>query len=240
MLIGDLTSTDVRQFAEIVASLQQMRAANEFKPILISISKLLRADFAASYSWIDRDQGYGHCFDWNMSPDHVKRYEGWFQHRDSVTSRLRQRRLAAVSQVIPRPEFERTEIFNDFLRRDGLHFGVNLFVTDGERVLRDLRLWRGKRGEDFSHRDLALLEVLDTFLRQAFARVSETAALPGLTPREEEVASLVACGRTNRQIADALGISLPTVRSHVSACLDKQGLANRAELAATLVRASRH
>ncbi len=58
----------------------------------------------------------------------------------------------------------------------------------------------------------------------------------GLTPREREVLALVAEGRTNRQIAQALFISEKTASVHVSNILAKLGVANRAEAAATVHR----
>jgi DNA-binding CsgD family transcriptional regulator len=54
----------------------------------------------------------------------------------------------------------------------------------------------------------------------------------GLTPREAEVLALVAEGRTNRQIAEALFISDKTASVHVSRILAKLGATNRAEAAA--------
>jgi DNA-binding NarL/FixJ family response regulator len=54
----------------------------------------------------------------------------------------------------------------------------------------------------------------------------------GLTPREAEVLSLVAEGRTNRQIAATLFISDKTASVHVSRILAKLGATNRGEAAA--------
>ena len=58
----------------------------------------------------------------------------------------------------------------------------------------------------------------------------------GLTPREREVLTLVAEGRTNRQIAEALFISNKTASVHVSNILAKLGVANRGEAAAVAHR----
>jgi DNA-binding CsgD family transcriptional regulator len=58
----------------------------------------------------------------------------------------------------------------------------------------------------------------------------------GLTPREREVLALVADGRTNRQIAQALFISSKTASVHVSNILAKLGVANRGEAAAVAHR----
>jgi DNA-binding NarL/FixJ family response regulator len=54
----------------------------------------------------------------------------------------------------------------------------------------------------------------------------------GLTPREEEVLTLVARGYTNREIAEALVISIKTASVHVSHILRKLDAPNRREAAA--------
>jgi DNA-binding CsgD family transcriptional regulator len=53
-----------------------------------------------------------------------------------------------------------------------------------------------------------------------------------LTDREVEVLGLVATGKTNRAVGEALGISEKTVARHVSNIFGKLGLSNRAEAAA--------
>lgn len=53
-----------------------------------------------------------------------------------------------------------------------------------------------------------------------------------LTPRERQVAGLVASGLRNRDIAVALGISVATVKDHVHRILAKSGLDGRAAVAA--------
>jgi DNA-binding CsgD family transcriptional regulator len=63
-------------------------------------------------------------------------------------------------------------------------------------------------------------------------RVALASTAGGLSQRELEVLRLVAAGRTNRQIADELVISLHTVVRHVSNIFDKTGVSNRAEAAA--------
>jgi DNA-binding CsgD family transcriptional regulator len=58
----------------------------------------------------------------------------------------------------------------------------------------------------------------------------------GLTDRETEVIRLVAAGRSNQQIADALFITRKTASVHVSNILAKLGVANRVEAAAVAQR----
>ena len=58
----------------------------------------------------------------------------------------------------------------------------------------------------------------------------------GLTQREVEVIRLIAAGRTDREIAEELIISVRTVTTHVGNILNKTGAANRAEAASFATR----
>ncbi|MEF3303316.1 LuxR family transcriptional regulator [Paenibacillus sp. GYB003] len=60
------------------------------------------------------------------------------------------------------------------------------------------------------------------------------AAAPALTPREAEVAELLALGHTNAEIAAALYLSVAAVKKHVNSMLHKYGLKNRTQLAKAL------
>jgi DNA-binding CsgD family transcriptional regulator len=57
-----------------------------------------------------------------------------------------------------------------------------------------------------------------------------------LTPREVEVARLVAEGLTSREIAEAMHISARTADNHVQHILDKLGLRSRSQVAAWVAR----
>jgi DNA-binding NarL/FixJ family response regulator len=56
-----------------------------------------------------------------------------------------------------------------------------------------------------------------------------------LSPREQEVAVLIAHGLTNRQIAERLVIAPRTADNHVQHIFDKLGLSARAQVAAWVV-----
>lgn len=59
-----------------------------------------------------------------------------------------------------------------------------------------------------------------------------------LTPRESQVATLAAAGRTNREIADHMQLSLRTVENHLQRSFVKLGVNDRSALAATLAASS--
>ena len=52
----------------------------------------------------------------------------------------------------------------------------------------------------------------------------------GLSPREGDVLRLIARGRSNRDIAEALDISVKTVEYHKARCAEKLGLESRADI----------
>ena len=68
-------------------------------------------------------------------------------------------------------------------------------------------------------------------------RSSTAEIVPGpldLTPTEERVAALVAEGRTNREAADALFMSVNTIEWNLSRIYRKLGVRSRTDLAAKL------
>jgi len=52
-----------------------------------------------------------------------------------------------------------------------------------------------------------------------------------LSAREEEVMAFLIAGRTNREIAAALNLSMSTVKAHLSSMYKKLGVSNRTEAA---------
>jgi DNA-binding NarL/FixJ family response regulator len=67
-------------------------------------------------------------------------------------------------------------------------------------------------------------------------RPDGSAAPFGMTPREREVLTLLAGGKSNPEIGEALFISPRTAQTHVTNILAKLGVASRTEAAAVAVR----
>ncbi len=59
-----------------------------------------------------------------------------------------------------------------------------------------------------------------------------------LTPSERRVSEMAATGMTNRQIAEALFLTVKTIETHLAAAFDKLGIRTRRELASALTQAS--
>jgi DNA-binding CsgD family transcriptional regulator/pimeloyl-ACP methyl ester carboxylesterase len=101
-----------------------------------------------------------------------------------------------------------------------------------------LKIVPGKSGMDVWRNRAAVDEVV-RFLRSGESRAmarrtrgAKSEAPAGLSPREMEVVRLLASGRTNRQIAEELFISLNTVSHHLRNVFAKTGTSNRTEAAA--------
>jgi DNA-binding NarL/FixJ family response regulator len=77
--------------------------------------------------------------------------------------------------------------------------------------------------------------VVEAYIRQANAMVKKGPE-ERLTPREREVLQLVAEGRTNREIAQVLSISVKTVEHHRANLTNKLGLYSAAELTQYAIR----
>ena len=75
----------------------------------------------------------------------------------------------------------------------------------------------------------------------ALARSADVAVagLDALTAREREVLAEIAKGRSNREIARALGVAEKTVKAHVSSVLAKLGVQDRTQAALVAVRNER-
>ncbi|RZQ61265.1 helix-turn-helix transcriptional regulator [Amycolatopsis suaedae] len=84
-----------------------------------------------------------------------------------------------------------------------------------------------------SRRDQLLLSLLCRHLGPWLAnhRAPPAPDRSMLSPRERQVADLVAAGLTNREIADQLYVSVDTVKKHLTGAMAKLGVRNRTQLA---------
>jgi DNA-binding CsgD family transcriptional regulator len=119
------------------------------------------------------------------------------------------------------------------------HLATALFARDGPGD-RD-RAEPAARDADRLARALGMVAYVDRTadLVALLGDVGAGGPLAALSPREAEVARLVAEGLTNRQIAERLVISQRTAQNHVQHILTKLGFTTRSQIAAWSVRVSK-
>jgi len=78
--------------------------------------------------------------------------------------------------------------------------------------------------------------VLDGFLKSGASPEEAEAAVGRLTPREREIVQLLAEGKSNKEVAAALGISVKTAETHRAAVMRKLELKSLADLVRYAIR----
>jgi len=234
-----LNGADIKVLSELFAVLAERQDEHDLRVLLgEQLSRLLRADFYASYLWSDVTNGFTGRVALNMSDSTLSSYEAYYQFHDPIGHRLRERCVPTlVTQIMPQAELLQTELFNDFLSKDGLYWGLNLHVRIAGECTGDVRIWRNRHRDNFDERELGILALLAPALRNALRRSASPepepdSAGPALTHREEQIARLVARGFSDKEVAQKLEISFTTVRTHLKRTFQKLGIDNRVKLAA--------
>ena len=234
-----LTGSEQQALRGVFALLAQDRNESEVRECLgLALLDLLHADQFASFVWNAQAGRFEGRVAINMDPANLDRYDAWHQHHDPITFELQSRRHATrVTEVMPQRELMRTPFFNEFLSRDGLHWGMNLHAFDGSRALGDLRIWRCRARGDFGEHEKALLDLIEPAFIGALQRAQEhggeaAMAHGELSPREQEAARAVSEGLTDKEIARRLAVGVPTVRTYLRRIFEKLGIERRSALAA--------
>jgi DNA-binding CsgD family transcriptional regulator len=208
--------------------------------------ELLHADYYASYVWHGVSKKFEKAVFLNMDPKNLANYDLYYQYHDPITFKLQAcREPTLVTQVMPQRDLMRTEFFNDFLARDGLHWGVNAYAYAGDRNIGDVRIWRGRGSENFDAHTLELLRLIEPAFTGALLRAQGAPALSEvhaptptlkLSVREYEIARMIADDLSDKEIAYRIGVEISTVRTHLKRIFDKLGVRRRSGVASLLSR----
>ncbi|WP_395382413.1 LuxR C-terminal-related transcriptional regulator [Mesorhizobium sp. UC22_110] len=102
---------------------------------------------------------------------------------------------------------------------------TELYFRAGSRIVAGASLLRSERNGPFTSDNLTFLDRLVGFVEDSVLSDEDEASaldIPGLTPREREIANLVGAAMCNKDICRRLDIELPTVKTHISRIL-RQG-----------------
>jgi DNA-binding NarL/FixJ family response regulator len=123
------------------------------------------------------------------------------------------------------------EIKKEFVSA-GIQSGIDGYLTkDVEKEILVEAIRATHNGEKFFNEAITSLVFEDFYKKEKNGRQGkQQLILNDLTKREVEVLALIAGGKSNKETADELFISIKTVDTHKSHILDKLGLKNTAEL----------
>jgi DNA-binding CsgD family transcriptional regulator len=218
--------------------------------LALPMLELLHADTYVSMVWDDARQRFDRFTALNISADVLRSWDRHYRFVDPLTFPMMARRRPTVAtQILRQHQLSRTEFYNDFLQRERMTWGINVYFYDRDACVGDFRIWRHRERGNFGSDDAQMLALVEPAITAALARLhwERTAApLPAatecaeellqrharLSQREAEVAWLVSCGCPDKQISRRLGVSYPTVRFHVANAFRKLQADNRAALAA--------
>lgn len=246
-----LSTSQTRALGEVMRLLADATDSDLLRDQLaLPMLDLLGADTYVSMVWNGESHRFERMKALNMSTANLQSWDQHFRFIDPLTFPMMERRRPTVAtQILCQHDLARTEFFNDFLQRDRMHWGVNVYFYDKDACVGDFRIWRRRERGNFESNELEALRLVEPAITAALARlhwqqhcmpapvVSERAEaqlqrLARLSQREAEVAWLVSCGCPDKQIARQLNVGHPTVRFHLTNVFRKLQTDNRAALAA--------
>ncbi|MFD3705999.1 ATP-binding protein [Nocardia sp. NPDC058658] len=142
--------------------------------------------------------------------------------------------LGKFAAALHDPDTARIEL--DAAAQTARTIGASGFAVEADCELAEFLLSHGATVEAVTLAKKSLPQSISLGMRPWAQRLRAVAtheiSCAALTPREHEVAELVARGLTNHEIADALVLSDRTAQNHVQHILTKLGFAKRSQIAA--------
>jgi len=232
--------------------------------LLGALDRNLRSDFV-SINDIGSDPDVVVSVIRPAQPPHLYRAFGEYAHQNPLMARYVETldgRPYRLSDVISDADLHALDLYTHVYAPMGVEFQIAFTLPASPG--RVLAIALSRRDRDYSDGERELIERARPFLIQAWRNAVEHTALReelarrprqahpgggipldalrdlGLTPRQAEVAALVAQGRSNRDAGAILGISERTVQKHLERCYRVLGTPDRsatAELVWSLVPA---
>lgn len=242
-----VTASESRVLARIFGLLSEDLAEHDVRAAVGEhLLELLEADHYASFVWQDATRRFEKAVFLNMDLKNVANYDAYYQYHDPITFKLQARREATlVTQVMPQRDLMRTEFFNDFLARDGLHWGVNAYSYVGTHNIGDVRIWRSRQRGNFDGHTLELLRLIEPAFTGALVRatgdpvgaqVNGHSPILKLSVREFEIARMISDDLSDKEIAHRLQVEISTVRTHIERIFVKLAVRRRSGVASLFAR----
>jgi DNA-binding CsgD family transcriptional regulator len=223
-----LAERDVRAALELVYDAASIGGPDPFpSEFLVRLGALIPVDVLAGY----HEAIIGHpCVMVESSeigdtlPQHIQQAGRRYHFQDPINhKRTREWRALKLTDFHTRRELRTLDMYWQVWNPMRIEDSLRVWLSAPAGRSRMLYL---ERSSPFTERDRSLLELLRPALIRMRAAASArrrpaSAGAPNLTPREHEILSLVAEGKTSREIASLLVVSPHTVRKHIEHILEK-------------------
>ena len=170
---------------------------------------------------------------WEFDPMHPSRFEG------------QATRVVSNSMIMSEAKWRESVMFKEFYQPNGYFHNCDMFLRQNDRIVAVLTLVRKMASRPFTAREVETLIQVQPFVEYSLGKIyissrvhnrSSLSAEYDLTARELDVVEIALTGAGNKVLSKHLGISLPTLRTHLQRIFAKVGVRSNAELIAKLMR----
>ncbi len=149
--------------------------------------------------------------------------------------------VVTIDSQISETKLQQTIYYQDFMQAHNHRYVADMFFRSRGRICAVLTMLRDQDSAPFNETELKLLQDIQPFLEYALNEVYEPKRSSqrklfeekyALTEREIDVLELLICGGSNKAIANDLGLSLSTVKTHLQHMFQKTEVDSRSELVA--------
>lgn len=123
-----------------------------------------------------------------------------------------------------------SEVKKEFVTT-GIKCGIDGYLPkDADKTTLVEAIRSVQQGNQYFNDAITKLIFDDFYQKEKQGKKRERKITEGLTKRENEVLELVALGKSNKEVAEALFVSVKTIETHKTHILEKLGLKNTAQL----------
>lgn len=233
-------SLNEENFARIISFMDDINVADEHfrKEVLLAFEDLFGIE-RMNFWLCDDQQRLIDPVTNNIRKEITKDYLDNYIDEDPVVPNklidvLPKRRVIELASL-PQTKIKNNAYVYEFMRKYNLYNNTALFLMKNDRVL-GLVDYSSRHDRRLSRSEKMSLEIIARYLAERFHehlalhKTENMIASITLTPREKEVLHFIQKGLSNQQIADALFISINTVKKHVKRLYEKFEVKNRTSL----------
>lgn len=229
-----------------------MNFPNEFQNQCIALVQKLISIKAARFLITDPHMHKKGFVGLNVENQMESKYHEKLEHLDPMhpsNFETSDETVISSNTVMPHKNWLKTIFYQDFIKQYGYVHVADIFFRSHGKIIAILTVLRDDSMPEFSSEDLDTLRKIQPFLEYSLnsiympARISERAYVEEtyeLTNRELDVLEYALTGVDNKTMAKHLGMSLPTLRTHLQHIYQKVGVHSTSELIARILRELNH